>query len=116
MGGWASVGDDAGVAGTGVSIGGGAVGSPPQANRTTRTAKNIKTSNAAGPTVESLQGVGIMGAILYLRIDVPMNHTTLPKPIPRWDAHLGILKTTESTPRLLISPFGPNWAATGSAV
>ena len=78
MGGWASVGDDAGVAGTGVSIGGGAVGSPPQADRTTRTAKNIKTSNAAGPTVESLQGVGIMGAILYLRIDVPMNHTTLP--------------------------------------
>ena len=38
------------------------------------------------------------------------------KPIPRWDMHFGILKTTERTPRLLTSPLGPNWVATDSAV
>ena len=26
----------------------------------------------------------------------------LPKPIPRWDVHFGILKTTERTARILI--------------
>ena len=38
------------------------------------------------------------------------------KPIPRWDVHFGVLKTTGRTPRILISPFGPNRAATDSAV
>ena len=33
-----------------------------------------------------------------------------------WDVHFGISKTTERTPRLLISSLGPNWAATDSAV
>ena len=28
-----------------------------------------------------------------------------------WDAHLGVLKTTEKTPLLLISPLGTNWVA-----
>ena len=38
------------------------------------------------------------------------------KPIPRWDAHFGILKTTHRTPRLLISPLGPNWGASDRVV
>ena len=38
------------------------------------------------------------------------------KPIPRWDVHFGVLKTTKRTPQFLISPLGPNWVATDSAV
>ena len=30
------------------------------------------------------------------------------KPIPRWDVHFGILKTTERILLVLTSPFGPN--------
>ena len=50
------------------------VGSPPQAARAARITKDIKISIAAGPTVEILQGMEIMDAILYLSIAVSMNH------------------------------------------
>ncbi len=49
----------------------------------------------------------------------PEGETTkckVPKPIPRWDVHFGVLKTTERTPQLLISSLGPNRVATDSAV
>ena len=38
------------------------------------------------------------------------------KPISWWDVHFGGLKTTERTPRHLISPLGLNWVATDSVV
>ena len=38
------------------------------------------------------------------------------KPIPRWDVHFGVLKMTERTPQPLVSPLGPNWVGTDSAV
>ena len=40
----------------------------------------------------------------------------LTKPIPRWDVHFGVLKMTERTPQPLVSPLGPNWVGTDSAV
>ena len=40
----------------------------------------------------------------------------LTKPIPRWDVHFGVLKTTARTPRNLTSTLDPSWVATGSAV
>ena len=39
-----------------------------------------------------------------------------PKPIPRWDVHFRILKTTERTQRLVISPLVTNRVGTDSAV
>ena len=42
--------------------------------------------------------------------------TASPKPIPRWDVHFGILKTTERTPRLVISPLVANRVGTDSAI
>ena len=38
------------------------------------------------------------------------------KPIPRWDMHFWVLKTTERTPQDLISPFSSNWVPTDSVV
>ena len=38
------------------------------------------------------------------------------KPIPRWDVHFRILKTTERTLRLVISPLVTNRGGTDSAV
>ena len=46
-------------------------------------------------------------------IEGPRNR---PKPIPRWDVHFGVLKMTERTPQPLVSPLGPNWVGTDSAV
>ena len=42
--------------------------------------------------------------LLHIRIS-PWRGT---KPIPRWDVHFRILKTTERTQRLPISPLDPN--------
>ena len=39
-----------------------------------------------------------------------------PKPIPRWDVHFEVLKTTERTPRLVISPLIANRGGTDSAI
>ena len=39
-----------------------------------------------------------------------------PKPIPRWDVHFGILKTTEETQRLVISPLVATRVGTDSVV
>ena len=39
-----------------------------------------------------------------------------PKPIPWWDVHFGILKTTEETQRLVISPLVTNRVGTDSAI
>ena len=39
-----------------------------------------------------------------------------PKPIPRWDVHFDILKTTEETQRLVILPLVANRVGTDSAV
>ena len=41
---------------------------------------------------------------------------TIAKPIPRWDVHSGILKTTERTPRLVISPLVANRVGIDSAI
>ena len=38
------------------------------------------------------------------------------KPIPRWDVHFGVSKTTERTLRLVISPLAANRVGTNSAV
>ena len=43
-------------------------------------------------------------------------YTTSPKPIPRWDVHFGILKTTEETQRLVISPLVATRVGTDSVV
>ena len=40
----------------------------------------------------------------------------LPKPKPKWDVHFEVLKTTERTPRLVISPLIANRGGTDSAV
>ena len=45
-----------------------------------------------------------------------LNRRCNTKPKPRWDVHFGVLKTTDRTPQLLISPLGPNWVATDSVV
>ena len=37
-------------------------------------------------------------------LDYAVNGRTAPKPIPRWDVHFGVLKTTERIPQRLISP------------
>ena len=45
----------------------------------------------------------------YLRpTEGPARYFQLTKPIPRWDVHFRILKTTERTQRLPISPLDPN--------
>ncbi len=41
---------------------------------------------------------------------------TSPKPIPRWDVHFGIWKTTEETQRLVISPLVATRVGTDSVV
>ena len=44
------------------------------------------------------------------------NATPFPKPIPWWDVHFGILKTTEEIQRLVISPLVANRVGTNSAI
>ena len=41
---------------------------------------------------------------LYRRHPVGSLLTWVTKPIPRWDVHFGVLKTTERIPQRLISP------------
>ena len=38
------------------------------------------------------------------------------KPIPRWDVHFGEIDDDRKDSRHLISPLGPNWVGTDSAV
>ena len=44
------------------------------------------------------------------------SHPAVPKPIPRWDVHFGILKTTEETQRLVRSPLVATRVGTDSVV
>ena len=55
------------------------------------------------------------GAVPVLSFCELPSDNLYPKPIPRWDVHFGILKTTEWTPQLLVSPLSPTWVATDSA-
>ena len=54
--------------------------------------------------------------LFYIHCQVGKVKCQLPKPIPRWDVHFGVLKTTERTLRLVISPLAANRVGTNSAV
>ena len=62
-------------------------------------------------------GVRIQEVVAELaRLNPGKQITIDPKPIPRWDVHFRILKTTERTLRLVISPLVTNRGGTDSAV